>query len=149
MKIKFAEAAQFQGNTMLALTKLKEIRDLAKIKSRDVQDLQITWLHCYLKTHLAKARLNMLNGESSIENALGKFFRTQSLAELVKFDNAAEFNSRRDLHRTHQLLHGQFCQYLCEAFLGAFSNSSDYFEEFKSDERKYRQLSEYLKYSPK
>ena len=141
MQIKFAEAAQFQGNTNLALTKLKEIhKTLNKIQSRELKDLQIAWMHCYLKTHLNKAKLN----NNSPEDGLTKFFNALSLKEIVKYDNSSDFIVYKELHQNHQLLHGQFCRFLVESLIGAYNNSPCYFETFKSDDRKRKQLSEYI-----
>jgi DNA-dependent protein kinase catalytic subunit len=142
MKIKFAEAAQFQGNNNLALAKLMEIKKITKMQpSRRVKDLQIAYIHCYLKTHLSKANSSSL---TSPKEKLDKFFKSQSLSELVKYDNCDEFYTHKELHQTHQLLHGQFCQFLVESFSSAFSESSEYFQEFKSDAKKTKQLNEYV-----
>ena len=45
MKIKFAEAAQFQGNSKLALNKLQQTRFILKEHSKDVAGLKINWMH--------------------------------------------------------------------------------------------------------
>jgi len=143
MKIKFAEAAQFQGNNTLALTKLKEMSKLTKMQpTRNVIDLKIAYMHCYLKTHLSKAKSGSL---ISPEENLNKFFKSQSLTEILKYDECDEFLVHKELHQTHQLLHGQFCQFLVESLSGAYINSPTYYNEFKRDDKKNKQLSEYLK----
>jgi hypothetical protein len=144
MQINFAQAAMFQGNYTLALRKLKQTGYLNKNQSNNYGDLKITWLHCYLNTHLSRAKL-----ANNCEKKLNIFLGALCLKEIVKYDNNEEFIIRNDLKRDQQILHGKFCKFLIESFISDESyEKNDYFDNLKNDDKKSKQLFDYIKISP-
>ena len=137
MVICFANAAQFQGNYTLALKKLKFTKDLSKSQSSHLSDLKISWMHCYLNTHLARSRF-----ANNAEKKLNIFFGALCLKELVKFDTLNELHIGNDLKQDQQILHGKFCKFLIETFIACESN--EYFEQLQDDDKKSKQLFDYI-----
>ena len=143
MKIKFAQAAQFQGNNKLALMKLAQTRSVVKSQSRHLLDLQITWTHCYLKTHLARAKL-----VNDSEEGLNMFIGALALKEITKYDSSQEFEARNDLHQDHQILHGQFSKFLIESLIRIENTTTGFFEgTLQADEKKSSSIKNYLQTS--
>lgn len=149
MRIKFAEAAQIQGNYKLALGKLQQTRHVIKSQSRQHADLQLTWMHCYLSTHLARAK--MVN---SPDESLNMFFGAIVLKEIVKYDASDEFAHNPSLLQAHCLLHSSFSRFLIDSFLNvanaAPSNSPSqpsqgFYAKLNSDDKKRTQLADYIK----
>ena len=101
MRIKFAQAAQIQGNYRLALGKLQQTRHVIKNQSLPgmLADLQLIWMHCYLNTHLARAK--MIN---SPDESLYMLFVAILLNEIVKYDSREEFSRRDDIFQDDCLL---------------------------------------------
>jgi len=133
MQISFAQAAQCQHNHRLALNKLQQTREIAKNQSSHLNDLQVTWMHCYMETHLARARF-----VNSPAEKLSIFFGAACLKEIRKYDGNEQLLIRRDLGQTQQILHGRFCKFLIENF----SEASGYFGELSEKSRS--QLSDYV-----
>ncbi len=142
MKIRFAEAAQFQGNHKLALNKLQQTKFILKEQSTDMADLQMTWMHCYLHTHLARCKV--LNNP---EDGLNTFLGAIALREIQKYDKSDPYSVRKDLYENQQILHGTFTKFLIDS-LTRISNSdlkSNYFEKLNADDKKRTQLLDYIK----
>jgi hypothetical protein len=143
MKIKFAQAAQIQGNYKLALNKLLQTREVCKNQNNHhLADLQLTWNHCYLLTHLARSK-----SSNSTEDNLNTFFSSSVLKEIVKYDNSQEFVLRQDLYQEHQFLHSEFCKFLIKSFIDLNNTGSYYYHnDLINNEKKRNQLKEYIKY---
>ena len=140
MDIKFAQAAQFQGNYRLALTKLDQTQSILKSQSQHVNDLKIVWNHCYLRTHLSRAKF-----VNDPLEALNIFFNASTLKQIVKFDSNDEFLINSELHFTHQLLHSDFTKFLIDAFIACDSKDSQFFtQSILNDTKKCSQLKAYL-----
>jgi hypothetical protein len=143
MKIKFAQAAQIQGNYKLALAKLKDTNKAVMNNNHHLSDLQPIWNHCYLFTHLAKSKMS----NNSDEN-LNTFFNSSILREIVKFDNCPELKRDKELQQEHEFLHSQFCQFLIKSFVD-LANSKNDFNSFYShlllEEKKRNQLRDYVR----
>lgn len=142
MKIKFAEAALIQGNHKLALNKLQQTRGIIKSQAVHLADLQIIWMHCYLKTHLARCR-QVNNTEESLNMFLGAIV----LREILKYDSNSEFANRNDLFQEQQILHANFSKFLIDSLIN-ISNQKDsnwFFEKINSDDKKRNQLLDYIK----
>lgn len=148
MRIKFAQAAQIQGNYKLALGKLQQTRNVIKSgqqqqhQSRLLADLQLTWMHCYLNTHLARAK--MVN---SPDEMLNMFFGAIVLKEIVKYDSSEEFTRHRELLQDHCLLHASFCRFLIDSFLNLANSTADmsFYAKLNADDKKRNQLMDYIK----
>lgn len=140
MKIKFAEAALHQGNFKLTLNKLQSTKMVTKIESNEFSDLKINWMHCYLKTHLARSKI--LN---SPQESMNVFLGALSLKEILKYDNLSELKVKKKLNLEHQLLHGQFSRFLIDSFLSMNSELPNYLNEISRDDKKKSQLLDYTK----
>ena len=142
MKIEFSRAAQYQGNFKLALNKLQQTRGITKNQSRDFSDLQVKWMHCYLNTHLARAKF-----ANSSEDSLNIFFGALSLREILKFDDNQELLTKREFYQEQQILHANFSKFLIDSFIAIENNDkrSDFFNQFLTDDKKRAQLNDYLK----
>jgi len=138
MNIKFAQAAQFQGNYKLALNKLEQSKIILK---KNIADLKIIWNHCYLKTHLARAKFNSNDSNKSLDI----FFKAKNLKQIVSFENKDQFLLRKDFHQENQLLHSEFCKFLIDSFMASQNNDTNYFDDLTEHTIKQRnQLAEYL-----
>ncbi len=136
MKISFAQAAQYQGNFRLALSKLQQTRSIIKSQQSHFADLQIVWMQCYLGTHLARSK-----SVNNPEEALNMFLNAATLKEILKYDDCKEYSTRKDLYQKHQILHAHFCKFLIDSLIRV----PDYYE--KADEKKRIQLDDYTKLS--
>ncbi len=141
MNIKFAQAAQFQGNYKLALNKLEQTQVILKNESHQIADLKIIWNHCYLKTHLARAKF----ASNDSNKALEIFFKATNLKQIVKYENKNELLMRKELHQENQILHSEFCKFLIDSFMASHNNNTNYFDGLKNDAKQHKQLTEYLK----
>lgn len=139
MDIKFAQAAQFQGNYKLALNKLEQTQSILKSQSQHIIDLKITWNHCYLRTHLARAKFTNDTNES-----LQIFFNAAALKQIVKYDRNDEFILRKDLFQNQQILHADFTKFLIDSFITCENGDSDFFNRIKNDTKKRTQLNDYI-----
>lgn len=150
MKIKFAQAAQIQGNHKLALNKLQQTRSILKSQSRHLADLQITWMHCYLNTHLARCKQ-----VNNLDESLNMFLGAIVLREILKYDSSEEFSNRSDLFDEQQILHANFSRFLIDSFFNLKNqNQSEdkneeisFFNKIKNDDKKKNQLLDYIKTS--
>ncbi|CAF0815340.1 unnamed protein product [Brachionus calyciflorus] len=146
MKIKFAQAAQIQGNFKLALNKLQQTRSILKIKNSDLNDLQVVWIHCYLYTHVARCRKN-----TYLQDGLNMFFDALVLKEITKYDRVCdEFRNNvttEHLYQDQQILHAHLSKFLIDSFLGISveNNSLSFYEDVLENEKNRNQLTEYLK----
>ena len=113
-------------------------------------ELQLEWMHCYLRTHLARSK-----AADSVEDSLGMFFGCLALKEIRKFDNSEEFVVRKDLLLEQQTLHSSFTRFLVDSLLasevkaqrgggGGKVESSSYFKRLLADDKKRAHLSNYL-----
>lgn len=144
MQINFAQAAQYQGNYRLALNKLQQTKSICKNQASHLPDLQVNWMHCYLRTHLARAQFKA----NKPEEALDIFLNALCLKEIIKYDQHPELIIRADLKHRQQLLHGHFAKFLIDALLALDSAGTTlYFDELRScaDNRKRSQLFEYAR----
>lgn len=122
------------GNYRLALNKLQQTKTINKNESTHLRGLQINWMHCYLKTHLARSKF-----VNTSDERLNIFFGAQCLKELAKYDHNEELLIRKELKQEQQLLHGDFCQFLIKNLIG----SGDYFDQI--NEKKMTQLCDFIK----
>lgn len=136
MKIKFAQAAQSQGNFKLTLNKLQQTRSILRTKNSDLSDLQLIWMHCYLNTHLCRCK--------QADNELKMFFDSMVLKEILKYDSLSERfrnNQFNYLYQEQRVLHSKFCKFLIDALINFDSDKRDVLHE----EKYSIQLSEYIK----
>ena len=142
MRIKFAQAAQIQGNHKLALSKLQQTNIILKSQSRHLADLQLIWMHCYLNTHLARCKQ-----VNNVEEGLNMFMNAIVLREILKYDSNDEFTTRDDLFQEQQILHANFSRFLINSFIDISNEneSCQLFDKIKNDEKKKSQLLDYIK----
>jgi len=139
MNINFSQAAQFQGNFKLALNKLDQTQSILKSRSQHLTDLKIIWSHCYLRTHLARAKFSNDPTES-----LNIFLNATCLKQIIKYDKNDEFLIRKNLSHDHQKLHAEFTKYLIDTLIGCESKEPLYFEKMQKDQKKWNQLIDYI-----
>lgn len=141
MRIKFAQAAQMQGNYKLALAKLQLTKGIFKDKSSNLAEMKITWAHCYLNTHLSRAKM-----ANNPDKSLSMFLDAIVLKEITKYDKDDGFSKRPDLFQEHCVLHANFSKFLIDSFVNICnSESSDtFFETLNSDDKKKNQLLDYI-----
>lgn len=143
MKIKFAQAAQCQGNYKLALNKLQQTRSILKVKNLDLSDLQLVWVHCYLNTHLYRCKQ-----VNNVEISFKMFFDSMVIREILKYDSLAERfrnNQKNFLYEEQRVLHSKFTKFIIDSFIELKKDSDSPFQSILQEEKNINQLNDYIK----
>lgn len=139
MKIKFAEAAECQGNTKLALNKLNHTKFILKENTPDSADLKVAWIHCYLNTHLTRAK--SFNDPKESLNAL---LNANVIREMTKYDESEAYSARRDLFENHQFLHAEFTKFLVDSLARIQNTDSTFFAQLTENDKNRKQLVDFI-----
>jgi hypothetical protein len=87
-------------------------------------------MHCYLWTHLARAKF-----ATKPEESLNIFLGASCLKEIVKHDHNSILLANKHLQHEQQLLHAKFATFLIDAFLALDSAKSNYFAELMESDQ--------------
>ena len=144
MKLQFADAARLQSNHHLAISKLHETKDIIKNTQRKFDHLKISWMHCYLRTHLSYS----LKQFNSVSDQLINILEKSTLKRLIEYDAVAKdlrLISRGDLYRDQQIINSEFCKFILNAFFN-IENLNGFLSDLeKKNVKLFTQLYSYVK----
>jgi hypothetical protein len=147
MQLQFADAARLQSNYKLALNKLHRTRFIIKNEQKKYNHLKITWMHCYLRTHLSYT----LKQFSSPNDRLINILQVSTLNKLIEYDVLAKdllITNRGDLYRDQNIINSQFCKFILNAFLN-IENLNEFLSGLKNNGELFDQIYKYVKHDDK
>lgn len=138
MQLKFANSAEIQANHRLALRKLEKSAFVLKNESGEWDHLKVTWMNCYLKTHLNSAKKM-----SDADEALKSIVKASTLNRFAEFEKMSR-NVGRELYHEHKIIHCEYVRFVFDALTSISTGGGGSSDVFTNEKKLCEPLSGFI-----